>query len=116
MNPIVEQVTNDQLKQNITQFKVGDTIQVTVRIREGEKERSQKLSGIVINRKGRGIQSSFTISRASAGSRTLHVFPLHAPTIISIVVEKESKVTRARLNHLAKRVSKDSLKKLAKNR
>lgn len=110
MKAIVKEITQDQLKPDRGNFKVGDAVRVHAKVREGEKERIQIFSGIVIARKGSGIQESFTVRRISYGEGVERVFPLHSPNIEKIEVERESVVMRARMYYLRDRVGKEAMK------
>ena len=106
MNPIIKEITAPQLKTDLPSFKVGDGVRVHTKVREGDKERIQVFSGIVIARKGSGIHESFTVRRISYGEGVERVFPLNSPMIDKIEVERESKPMKARLYYLRDRVGK----------
>lgn len=110
MSQIIDNIVKDQLKSNVTPFKVGDGVKVHVRVREGDKERIQIFSGIVIARKGSGIQETFTVRRISYGEGVERVFPVHSPLVDKIEVERESVVMRSRLYYLRDRVGKQATK------
>ncbi len=98
---ILDKINQEQLKKDpIPPFSVGDTVSVHVRIREGEKERIQVYTGVVIARDGTGSTETFTVRRISYGEGTERVFPLHAPTIAEIEVKRRGKVRRAKLYYL----------------
>ena len=100
MNKLHE-LTKDHLKSDIPEFGSGDTISVSVRVREGNKERIQKYEGVVISRKGgKGLDASFTVRKVTNGVGVERIFPLHSPTISSINVKRRGKVRRAKLNYL----------------
>ena len=103
---IIRELEKDFMKKEITDFKVGDTVKVAVKIKEGEKTRSQAFEGIVIARKGSGIKETFTVRHISFGEGVERVFQLHSPQIDSIKVLKKGKVKRARLYYLRKRIGK----------
>ncbi|MCX5692802.1 MAG: 50S ribosomal protein L19 [Candidatus Omnitrophica bacterium] len=103
---IIRELEKDLMKKEITVFKVGDTVRVAVRIKEGDKTRSQAFEGIVIARKGSGIKETFTVRRISFGEGVERVFHMHSPHIDSIKVVKKGKVNRARLYYLRKRIGK----------
>jgi large subunit ribosomal protein L19 len=109
MNPIINEVTASQLKQDIPSFKVGDGVRVHTKVREGEKERIQVFSGIVIARKGGGVNEAFTVRRISYGEGVERVFPLHSPNIDKIEVDRESVPMRARLYYLRGRKGKAAM-------
>lgn len=106
MNSLIDEITKDQLKPDRNTFKVGDGVKVHTRVREGEKERTQVFSGIVIARRGHGISETFTVRRVVSGQGVERVFPLHSPNIEKIVCDRESIVMRARLYYLRKRIGK----------
>lgn len=96
------------MKTDLTPFGVGDSIRVHTRVIEGEKERVQIYAGIVIGRKGVGINATFTVRRISYGEGVERVFPLHSPRIAKIEVEKKGSVRRAKLNYLRNRKGKSA--------
>ncbi|MEJ6602966.1 MAG: 50S ribosomal protein L19, partial [Opitutaceae bacterium] len=100
MNPIINEVSATQLKQDIPSFKVGDGIRVHTKVREGDKERIQIFAGIVIARKGGSVNEAFTVRRISYGEGVERVFPLHSPNIAKIEMDRESVPMRARLYYL----------------
>ncbi len=107
---VIEKIQQEQLRADLVPFKVGDTVKVHTRIKEGDRERIQVFSGIVINRQGRGIAASFTVRRISYGEGVERVFPLHSPFIQKIEVERSGKVSRSKLYYLRKRVGKTATK------
>ena len=96
----VEKVAQTQLRENLPQFHPGDTLRVHVKIKEGDKERVQPFEGVVIARRGRGIQKTFTLRRISFGVGVERIFPLHSPTLQNIEVIRSGKVLRAKLHYL----------------
>ena len=106
MNTIISQITAEQVKKDITPFKVGDGVRVHTKVREGDKERIQIYSGIVIARKGHGIHETFTVRRISYGEGVERVFPVNSPNIDKIEVERESEAMKARLYYLRRRTGK----------
>jgi large subunit ribosomal protein L19 len=106
MNPIIKEVTASQVKNDIPPFKVGDGVRVHTKVREGDKERIQIFSGIVIARKGSGIHETFTVRRISYGEGVERVFPVNSPNIEAIEVELESEPMKARLYYLRNRTGK----------
>src|SRR5476649_2794855 len=106
MNPIIKEITANQVKTNIPPFKVGDGVKVHTKVREGDKERVQIFSGIVIARKASGISETFTVRRISYGEGVERVFPVNSPNIEKIEIERESEPMRARLYYLRKRTGK----------
>ena len=105
---IIAKIESEQFKSEITSFEVGDTIKVHTRVIEGDKERVQIYSGIVIGRKGCGINENFTVRRVSYGEGVERVFPLHSPRIAKIEVERRGAVRRAKLNFLRQRKGKSA--------
>jgi large subunit ribosomal protein L19 len=106
MNPIIQAISASQVKADITPFKVGDGVRVHTKVREGDKERTQIYSGIVIARKGHGIHETFTVRRISYGEGVERVFPVNSPNIEKIEVEIESEPMKARLYYLRDRTGK----------
>jgi large subunit ribosomal protein L19 len=106
---IIQKIEQEQLKQNISPFRVGDTIKVHTRVVEGDKERIQLFTGIVIGKRGVGINSTFTVRRISYGEGVERVFPLHSPRIAKIEVERAGNVRRSKLNYLRNRKGKQAM-------
>ena len=107
---VIEKIQHEQLRTDITPFKVGDTIRVFSRIKEADRERLQMFSGIVINKQGRGIAETFTVRRISYGEGVERVFPTHSPFIQKIEIERSGKVHRAKLYYLRDRIGKTATK------
>ena len=105
---IIQKIESEQFKSDMAPFQVGDTIKVHTRVVEGEKERIQIYSGIVIGRKGAGINENFTGRRVSYGEGVERVFPIHSPRIAKIEVERRGAVRRAKLNYLRSRKGKSA--------
>jgi len=105
---IIRELEKDLMKKDVTDFKVGDTVRVAVKIKEGDKTRNQAFEGIVIARKGSGMKETFTVRHISFGEGVERVFLIHSPQIDSIKVVKKGKVNRARLYYLRKRVGKST--------
>jgi large subunit ribosomal protein L19 len=97
------------LKKEIAEFRVGDTVKVHTRVIEGDKERVQLFAGIVIARKGYGINEAFTVRKISYGEGVERVFPLHSPKVAKIEVTKAGRVRRARLHYLRGRLGKEAM-------
>ncbi len=93
-------VENMQLKTDIPSFKAGDTVNVHVRVVEGDKERIQQFQGVVISRRGAGINETFMVRKISDGVGVERIFPLHSPRIAKIDVVKTGKVRRAKMYYL----------------
>lgn len=94
------QFGHDQLREDVPEFRPGDTVRVQVRVREGDKERLQAFEGVVIRRKGGGVNETFTVRKVSNGVGVERIFPLHSPVISSIDVVREGRVRRAKLYYL----------------
>lgn len=108
MSTIIDTIEKEQQKTDVTNFKVGDGVRVHTRVREGDKERIQIFAGIVIGRKGRGINETFTVRRISYGEGVERVFPIHSPRIAKVDVEKPGRARRAKLNYLRNRKGKEA--------
>jgi len=106
---IIKKIEQEQLKEDITPFNVGDTVKVHCRVVEGGKERVQIFAGLVIAKGGSGLNSAFTVRKISYGEGVERVFPLHTPRIAQIEVTNKGKVRRAKLHYLRKRVGKRAL-------
>jgi large subunit ribosomal protein L19 len=106
---IINKIESEQLKQDVTPFNVGDTVKVHCRVVEGGKERIQIFEGLVLARKGSGVNASFTVRKISYGEGVERVFPIHTPRIAKIDVVKKGKVRRAKLHYLRQRVGKRAL-------
>jgi large subunit ribosomal protein L19 len=106
-HPTIQQVEKEEAEgKRFADFEVGDTVDVHVRLVEGENERIQVFRGTVIGRKGRGIRETFTVRRIVQGEGVERVFPLHSPRVVDIKVTRQGKVRRAKLYYLRKRVGK----------
>jgi len=108
MNRIIATIEKEQFKTQIPTFRVGDSVRVHTRVVEGDKERIQIFAGIVIGRKGRGLNETFTVRRISYGEGVERVFPMHSPRIAKVEVEKEGRARRAKLNYLRTRKGKEA--------
>lgn len=97
---IIREVTNDYLKSDIPEFRPGDSVKVNVRIKEGNRERIQTFEGLVMKRQGEGVSETFTVRKISYGVGVERTFPVHTPSIESIVVVRRGKVRRAKLNYI----------------
>jgi large subunit ribosomal protein L19 len=106
---IIQTIEKEQLKPDVAAFKVGDSVRVHTRVVEGDKERIQIFTGIVIGRKGTGINASCTIRRISYGEGVERVFPIHSPRVAKIEVEKSGIARRAKLNYLRTRKGKQAM-------
>jgi large subunit ribosomal protein L19 len=99
-HPIVAELEKEQMRTDLAEFQVGDTVKVYLRIVEGDKERTQMLQGTVIARKGKGIGETFSIHRIAYGEGMVRTFPLHSPRITKIERVRSGKVRRAKLYYL----------------
>lgn len=108
MNRILDLIEKEQQKNDKGGFKVGDSVRVHTRVIEGDKERIQIFAGIVIGRKGRGLNESFTVRRISYGEGVERVFPVHSPRIAKVEVETKGTARRAKLNYLRGRKGKEA--------
>ena len=109
MNPIINEITAPQLKKGLPSFKTGDGVRVHTKVREGDKERIQIFSGVVIARKGHGIHETFTVRRISYGEGVERVFPVNSPNVEKIEIEKDSEPGKARLYYLRDRTGKAAM-------
>ena len=102
----IQAFVSEQLKTEVPQFNIGDSVKVYIRITEGEKTRTQLFEGTVIAKHGGGISETFTVRRVSYGVGVEKTFPLHSPNVEKVVVFREGKVRRAKLFYLRDRVGK----------
>lgn len=109
MSTIIDKIDQEQIKQDVTPFNTGDTVRVHTRVIEGDKERIQIFSGIVIARKGSGLHKSFTVRRISYGEGVERVFPLYSPRVAKVEVTKQGSVRRSRLHYLRGRKGKEAM-------
>ena len=109
MNRTLDIIEKEQRKDDGANFKVGDSVRVHTRVVEGDKERIQIFSGIVIGRKGRGLNETFTVRRISYGEGVERFFPLNSPRIAKIEIDTEGKARRAKLNYLRRRKGKEAM-------
>ncbi|MDE0097341.1 MAG: 50S ribosomal protein L19 [Gammaproteobacteria bacterium] len=106
MSDIIQQLESEQLKDNVPAFGAGDTVRVQVRVKEGGRERLQTYEGVVIAKKNRGLNSSFTVRKTSSGEGVERVFQTHSPLIAGIEVARRGDVRRAKLYYLRERTGK----------
>ena len=106
MSNIIEQLEAEQMSREIPEFGAGDTVVVKVKVKEGKNERLQAYEGVVIARKNRGLNSSFTVRKISHGEGVERVFQTYSPSIDSIEVKRRGKVRRAKLYFLRERQGK----------
>lgn len=105
---IMDKINLQQCKEQISKFNIGDTVKVYTKIIEGETERIQLFSGVVIARKGTGVKEVFTVRRVAFGQGMERIFPLHSPKIEKIEVERKGRVRRAKLYYLKDKIGKSS--------
>ena len=103
---LFDKIESEQFRKDSPKFNVGDSVRVHTKVVEGDKERIQIFSGVVIGRRGRGMNSTFTVRRISYGEGVERVFPLHSPRVDKIEVERKGDVRRAKLTYLRKRLGK----------
>jgi large subunit ribosomal protein L19 len=103
---LLDKIESEQYRKGPVEFAVGDTVRVHTKVVEGDKERIQVFTGVVIGRRGHGLNSTFTVRRISYGEGVERVFPVHSPRIDMIEVERRGSVRRAKLTYLRKRVGK----------
>ena len=106
MNEIIKNIESAQLKENVPQFTVGDTVRVYGKIKEGNRERIQVFEGIVLKKQGGSVRATFTVRKNSNGIGVEKTWPLHSPNVEKVEVIRRGKVRRAKLNYLRGRVGK----------
>jgi large subunit ribosomal protein L19 len=106
---IFDKIESEQFRKDDPKFNVGDSVRVHTKVVEGDKERIQIFSGIVLGRRGRGMNATFTVRRISYGEGVERVFPLHSPRVDKIEVERQGSVRRAKLTYLRKRIGKGAV-------
>ena len=103
---LLEKIEGEQFRKDKAEFGVGDSVRVHTKVVEGDKERIQIFSGVVIGKRGRGLNETFTVRRISYGEGVERIFPLHSPRVDKIEVERKGSVRRAKLTYLRKRLGK----------
>ena len=103
MTNIIEQLEAEQLRTDLPEFSPGDTVVVQVRVREGQRQRLQAFEGVVIAKRNRGLNSSFTVRKISHGEGVERVFQTHSPMIAGLTVKRRGDVRRAKLYYLRQR-------------
>ena len=106
MNDIIKNIEAEQLKESAPEFRVGDTVRVYGKIKEGNRERVQVFEGTVLKRQGGGARETFTVRKNSNGIGVEKTWPLHSPNVEKVEVVRRGKVRRAKLNYLRDRVGK----------
>lgn len=108
MNDIIKNIEAAQLKSEIAKFRVGDTVRVYAKVKEGNRERTQMFEGIVLKRQHGGARETFTVRKTSNGVGVEKTWPLHSPNVEKIEVVRLGKVRRAKLNYLRQRTGKSA--------
>ena len=108
MTNIIQELEQAQLKSDLPEFGPGDTVRVQVRVKEGDRERLQAFEGVVIAKRNRGLNSSFTVRKISYGEGVERVFQTHSPVVASIEVRRRGDVRRAKLYYLRSRTGKSA--------
>ena len=103
---LFDKIESEQFRKSPLQFNVGDSVRVHTKVVEGDKERIQVFAGVVIGRRGRGLNENFTVRRISYGEGVERIFPVNSPRVEKIEVERRGSVRRAKLTYLRKRVGK----------
>lgn len=97
---IIDKINEKQIKSNVPEFRVGDTVKVDVKIVEGNRERIQTFEGVVVARRGGSVSETFTVRKMSSGVGVERTFPIHSPKVAAITVVRRGKVRRAKLTFL----------------
>lgn len=106
MNEIIKNIEAAQLKESVADFKVGDTVKVYAKIKEGNRERIQVFEGTVLKKQGTGVRATFTVRKISNGVGVEKTWPLHSPIVEKVEVVRRGKARRAKLNYLRQRTGK----------
>ena len=106
MNDIIKNIESAQLKAEVPEFRVGDTVRVHALIKEGNRERIQIFEGTVLKKQGGSTRATFTVRKSSNGVGVEKTWPLHSPHVVKVEVIRQGKVRRAKLNYLRDRVGK----------
>ena len=115
MANIIDQIEKENMKENLPEFNIGDTVKVGVKIKEGDKERIQNFEGVVIARKNGGITETFTVRKISSGIGVERTFPCHSPLVVSVEVVRKGKPRRAKLYYVRNLTGKAAKIKSADN-
>ena len=103
---LLDKIESEQFRKDAAKFGIGDSVRVHTKVVEGDKERIQVFAGVVIGRRGRGLNETFTVRRISYGEGVERIFPIHSPRVDKIEVERQGSVRRAKLTYLRKRIGK----------
>lgn len=106
MSDIIREIEAEQLKTNMDDFQVGDTVRVYGKIKEGNRERIQVFEGVVLKRQGGSTRETFTVRKTSGGIGVEKTWPVHSPNVEKVEIVRRGKVRRAKLNYLRDRVGK----------
>ena len=106
MDPLIQELTKEQLRDDMPDFRAGDTVRVNVRVVEGTHERIQMFEGVVIKRKGAGISATYTVRKMSSGIGVERTFPVNDPRVAKVEVLRHGRVRRAKLYYLRERHGK----------
>ena len=106
MNDIIKAIEEAELRESVPSFRVGDTVRVHCRIKEGNRERIQIFEGVVLKRQGGSNRETFTVRKTSNGIGVEKTWPLHSPNVVKVEVVRQGKVRRAKLNYLRQRTGK----------
>jgi len=107
---LIDKINEKQINPNIPEFRVGDTVRVDYKIREGGKERIQAYEGTVVARRNGSVSETFTVRKSSSGIGVERTFPIHSPKIANITVVRKGKVRRAKLTFLRNKVGQYRIK------
>ena len=108
MNELIREIEKEQLKSNVDEFRVGDTVKVHAKVKEGQRERIQIFEGTVLKRQGGGARETCTVRKLSGGVGVERTWPVHSPNVDRIEVVRHGKVRRAKLTFLRGRVGKSA--------
>jgi len=103
---LLKKIESEQFRKDDPKFAVGDSVRVHTKVVEGDKERIQIFSGVIIGKRGTGLNETFSVRRISYGEGVERIFPLHSPRVEKVEVEREGSVRRAKLTYLRKRLGK----------
>jgi large subunit ribosomal protein L19 len=105
---LLKKIESEQFRKDEAKFGVGDSVKVHTKVVEGDKERIQIFSGIVLGKRGTGLNETFTVRRISYGEGVERIFPLHSPRVDKVEIERHGSVRRAKLTYLRKRIGKSA--------
>ena len=106
---LLKKIESEQFRKDDSKFNVGDSVKVHTKVVEGDKERIQIFAGVVMGKRGGGLNETFTVRRISYGEGVERVFPVHSPRVDKIEVERQGSVRRAKLTYLRKRIGKGAV-------